>query len=219
MVIDLDDIIEKSIMELFDDFKKNPEYFIDEMNLTYRFHDIINEKDCNGYKFRWEYFTNVLYNEHTPNPNGTPKKIDICFIKNDYSDSIPYALEFKFKRNIFIDGENINEFYPSKFDVVGPDFEEIQHPLNKIDKGYIIFFSFGNIVNNHAREKAHFENKNKFFEKYEQLEKTIKNDSIKIIFACVDNIDGKRTSTIMHNLNNAFPEVLDEKLYKIPEGN
>jgi len=213
MVAHMDDIIEKSIIELFDDFKSNPEYFKDEKNLIYKFCDIIIKKDLNEYNFRWEYFTNVLYNGHVPDPNGTPKEIDICFVENDFTDSIPYAMEFKFKRNIFIDGIDINEFYPSKFDVIDPDFEELQHPDNKINKGYIIFFCLGKIINNQERKVAHIQNKSKFFDKYKILESKIKNDAIKIIFACIDNIDGRHTYSIMHNLNNTFPKALDEEYY------
>jgi len=209
MVGYMDDTIEKSIIELFDEFKTNPDYFIDEKNLIYKFCDIIIRKHTKEYNLRWEYFTNVHYKGHVPDPNGIPKEIDICFVENDFIDSIPYAMEFKFKRNIFKEGIDINEFYPSQFDVIDPDFEELQHPDNKINKGYIIFFSLGKIINNQEREEAHLKNKSKFFDKYEILKSKIKNDGIKIIFVCIDNIDGRNTYSIMHNLNNTFPEALN----------
>ena len=112
MVAHMDDVIEKSIIELFDDFKNNPEYFKD---------------------------------------------------------------------------------------------EKLQHPDNKINKGYIIFFCLGKIINNQERKVAHIQNK------YKILESKIKNDGIKIIFACIDNIDGRHTYSIMHNINNTFPKALDEE--------
>ena len=56
MAAHMDDIIEKSIIELFDYFKKsNPEYLKDEKNLIYKFCDIIIKKDLKEYNFRWEY--------------------------------------------------------------------------------------------------------------------------------------------------------------------
>ncbi len=57
----MDDVIEEGIIKLFEDFMQNPESFMYENILIYKFYDIIIRKN-QEYKFRWEYPTklNVL---------------------------------------------------------------------------------------------------------------------------------------------------------------
>lgn len=205
----MDTIIDESIVALCENFKQNPEYFKDEKNLTFNFYDIIMSRKFQGYKFRWEYLTNVLYKKHTPDNTGTPKKIDMCFIKDDFFNSIPYAMEFKLKLNM--PGIK-NEFSPSNFKVIDPDFDELQEIDNKINKGYIIFFTFAKISNNNRRKNAHIKNKGKFFDKYDELIGRIQPDKyIKIVFACVEHIDGINRYSVKHNLKNILHEELDQE--------
>ncbi len=162
----MDDIIKESIIELFEEFKRNPEAFKDEKILTYKFYDIIINKNHHEYKFRWEFPTKAFYRRHTPNDTSKKHKyIDICFIKDD-SDLVPYALEFKLKLNKMDiqSNENENEFNPSNFRVIDADFDELCYQINKIIHGYVIFFTFGKIINDSDRETAHIQNKRKFFD-------------------------------------------------------
>ncbi len=122
-------------------------------------------------------------------------------------------MEFKLKLNKI--DTNINEeseFSPSHFKHIDPDFDELCHIGNKIDNGYIIFFAFGKIINNPKRKTKHIEYKQIFFDKYEELRNKIPtNKIIKVVFVCVDNLDGQWTYSIKHNLNNSFPEAFNEE--------
>lgn len=209
----MDDVIDESIIKLFEDFKQNPESFKYENILRYKFYDIVIGKN-QEYKFRWEYPTILNYNGDIPdNDAKKPKLMDICFVKDD-SDSVPYALEFKLlltKRNSGIEDDE-DEFYLSKFMKICPDFDELCERGNKIDVGYIIFFAFVKIITDKAKKEAHINNKIEFFSTYDKLNKKIPHDQIiKLIFVCVDNLDGQWTYSIKHNLNNGFPEALNEK--------
>ncbi|MDD5472613.1 MAG: hypothetical protein PHU34_00535 [Candidatus Methanoperedens sp.] len=210
----IDNIIDGCIIELFEEFKRNPESFKEEKILTYKFYDIFITKDYEDYKFRWEYPTKVHYRGDIPDDMARKhKSIDLCFIKEDSSDSVPYALEFKLKLNkVDTKSNEDNEFTPSNFKDIDPDFDELCYPKNKINTGYVIFFAFGRIINNLRREKAHNKNKIKFFDKYEELKNKISPiQRIKVIFVCVDNINGKYTYSIKHNMNNGFPEALNKE--------
>ncbi len=164
----MDDVIEESIIKLFEDFKQNPEYFKLEDDLRYKFYDIITKKN-NEYKFRWEYQTNMTYNGDIADENSKRhKKIDICFIKDDSSDLVPYSLEFKLLLTKRVSGiGEEDEFYSSKFKIIDPDFDELCERRNRIDVGYIIFFSFVKIIDDQDKKDAHVNNKKEFFKKYE----------------------------------------------------
>lgn len=202
------DIIENTIIELFEDFRQNPEDYENEKILTYKFYDIISKKGFNNYNFRWEYPTKAFYRGDKPDDSSkNHKDMDICFIE-DSSNSIPFALEFKLK----LTKEGENNFNRSNFDVIDPDFNELVYSENMINIGFIIFFAFVKIVNNGEREEVHPQNKGYFFDKFEKLISQIESDkTIKIIFACIDNIDGDRTYSIRHNFNNGYAEVLDKQ--------
>ena len=202
------DIIENTIIELFEDFKQNPEDYENEKILTYKFYDIISKKGFQNYNFRWEYPTKAFYRGDEPdNSSKKHKDMDICFIE-DSSNSVPFALEFKLK----LTNEGENNFNPSNFDVIDPDFNELIYSENMINIGFIIFFAFIKIVTNEERKKVHPQNKGYFFDKFEKLISQIESENtIKIIFACIDNIDGYRTCSIRHNFNNVHAEVLDKQ--------
>ncbi|VVB88618.1 Uncharacterised protein [uncultured archaeon] len=206
----MDNVIEESIIKLFEDFKQNPEYFKHEDNLRYRFCDIIIGQS-NEYKFRWEYPTKLTYSNKKPDVNSKyPNKIDICFIKDESLDSVPYAFEFKLLLNKI--NEKVSDkskFSPGNFNLIDPDFEELCESGNNINTGYIIFFTFGKIISNQKRKDRHIKNKSKFFAKYDKLYSKIPSHPIiKVVFVCVDNLDNQWTYSIKHNLNNSFPETL-----------
>ena len=205
----MEDIIENSILQLFEDFKQNPEIYENERILRYKFYDIILQNGLQGYKFRWEYLTKAFYSGDKPDSSSKEhKEMDICFIEKDSSNSVPYALEFKFK----LTNKNENNFNPSNFKAIDTDFDELVYSENMINIGFIIFFTFIKIENDKGRERKHPGNKKKFFYKFDQLNSKIRSDkTIKIIFACVDNIDGLRTCSIRHNFNNGYAEVLDKQ--------
>jgi len=205
----MEDIIENSILQLFEDFKHNPEIYENERILTYKFCDIILQNGFQGYKFRWEYPTKAYYRGDKPDTSSKKhKEMDICFIKEDSSNSVPYALEFKLK----LTNKNENNFNRSNFNDIDPDFDEFVYSENMIDIGFIIFFTYIKIENDMGRERKHPENKTKFFLKFDILNsKIISDKTVKIIFACIDNIDGLRTCSIRHNFNNGYAEVLDKQ--------
>lgn len=187
----MDDVIEESIFKLFEDFKRIPESYKDEKILTYKFYDIIIGK-YQDYKFRWEYPTKSFYVGNTPVEIARKSKsIDICFVKDDNSETVPYALEFKLLLTKKISGSTEeDEFYPSKFKIIDPDFEELCERRNKIGLGYIVFFAYVEIINEPAKKEAHIFNKKEFFNKYDDLKSKIPlGQPIKIIFVCVDNLD------------------------------
>ena len=205
----MEDIIENSILKLLEDFKQNPEIYENERILTYKFYDIILQNGFQGYKFRWEYPTKAFYSGDEPDTSSkNHKEMDICFIEEDSSNSVPYALEFKLK----LTNKNENNFNPSNFDDIDPDFDELVYSENMINIGFIIFLTFIKIENDKGRERKHPGNKKMFFSKFDQLnDKIISDKTIKIIFTCIDNIDGLRTCSIRHNFNNGYAEVIDKQ--------
>ena len=199
---DTEYVVENAIVDLINEFIKNPLYFNNEKILHYKFHDFL----CNKTQFniRWEYPTKEFYVrkdgnlivDRTSNYNGL---YDIALI-DELEESISFAFEFKLDVD---NGEKkIDTDLFSKH--TRNDYEKITNPKNQVMNGYMIYFIWS-IIESRAT-KPLLERKIKHHNKnldilWAYFEACKINGNLKMALVECNNIEGKKNSRIRTHPN------------------
>ena len=212
---ELIDKIENGITELIHLFRNNATQFKYEIYLTHQFHDVLVKKLCDNsdLKIRWELKSKMAYDGKKPTSDSKYfARYDISLIK-EKSEEVLFAFEFKLFKDLQFDIIDENTFYQSKFKGSIDDINKLTNPDNKVEKGYILTFAYGNISSKYQnRIDTHKEKINDYkgtFQDLVNIASVAKND-IKIACAYYGEIGDAPSTFNIHLYPDSFCAALNQ---------